>query len=73
MGENIDNFIEEFNTSPDIAVKLQMFNQREDVQQFIKDNLGLCHSLTLRSFMINEFHCSVRIWKEPHGGHQIER
>ena len=36
----IDNFIHEFDRNPDVKTKLQMFYRREDVQQFIRENLG---------------------------------
>ena len=54
MGETIDTFIEEFNRTPDIAVKMRMFNRREDVQQFIKDNLGVCHVSLWRLSLVHD-------------------
>ena len=38
--DTIDNFIHEFDRNPDVKTKLRMFYRREDVQQFIRENLG---------------------------------
>ena len=39
-GEHVDDFIENFDKTSDIDEKFQMFYAREDVQDFIKENLG---------------------------------
>ena len=38
--EQIDNFIQVFETSQDIEEQFSMFYNREDVQTFISENLG---------------------------------